>query len=102
MLSCHPSEDAADEALGGEYRAFGGRLETRGRMSPALVGGFSVPYLSQGSDRPQVQASVAVAVAVDSVFVCVEARGHVGRSQQQLLQLPRKRTGQVSQIAAQR
>lgn len=96
MLSRQPSEDAADEALGGEYRVFGGRLEDRGRMSPALGGGISVPYLNQRSDRPQVQASVAVAVAVDSVFVCVESCGHVGRSQQQLLQLARKRTEQVS------
>lgn len=55
-----------------------------------------MPYLYQRSDRPQVQASVAIAVTVDSIFVCVDARGHVGRSQQQLLQLVRKRVGEIS------
>lgn len=34
LSSRQPSDDAADEALGGEYRVFGGRLEARGRMSP--------------------------------------------------------------------
>lgn len=48
-------------------------------------------YLHQRSDRPQVEASVAEAVAVDSVLVCVQAGRHVGRSQQELLQLVRKR-----------
>lgn len=43
-----------------------------------------------------MQASVAIALALDSVFVCVNARGHVGRSQQQLLQLVRKRIGEIS------
>lgn len=49
-----------------------------------------------------MQASVAVAVNVDSVFVCVAARGHVGRSQQQLLQLGRKRRREISSAATDR
>lgn len=37
-----------------------------------------------------MEASVAIAMALDSIFVRVDACGHVGRSQQQLLELGEK------------
>lgn len=41
--------------------------------------------LRKGSDRAESQASVAVAMAVGSIFVDIDSRGGIGRSQQQLL-----------------
>ena len=52
-----------------------------------------VAHLGHWSDWSKVQASVAIAMTVDSVFVCFDARGHIGRSQQQLLQLVREKIG---------
>lgn len=38
-----------------------------------------------------MEASVAIAMAEDSIFVSVDACGHVDRSQQQLLELREKK-----------
>ena len=44
-------------------------------------------YLDLDPRRPRVEASVAMAMSVGAVSVCVGARGHVRGGEQQLLQL---------------
>lgn len=51
----------------------------RGGTTLSLIQ-LCAPHLSQGPDWPYAQASVAVAMAMDSIFLHVDARGDVGRS----------------------